>query len=219
MPSYIWILPLYVWMPQCLDNPCKFGHPYVWMPPVCLDGPVYVWMLAVHIQQKESMLCQTEVVSICPIHLDAPCMFGHPHMFGCPSYLWVHIHFGGIQTYRGPPNIWRRSKHTEGVQTCGGHLTRQRDVQTGGIQTWGVQRCEGCPNMQVGIQTYGASKHMEAFKHTGGASKHMAASKHMGASKCMGGIWTSLSLTKHALFVLFMYRGHPNVWGIWTPLV
>ena len=30
----------------------------------------------------------------------------------------------------------------------------------------------------------------------------------------MGGIWTPLSLTKHALFVLFMYRGHPNIWGV-----
>ena len=40
----IWLdNPLYVWMPPiCLDTPCKFGHPYIWMPPCmfrrCLDA-------------------------------------------------------------------------------------------------------------------------------------------------------------------------------------
>ena len=29
-----------------------------------------------------------------------------------------------------------------------------------------------------------------------------------------GGIWTPLSLKKHAFFVLCMYRGHPNIWGV-----
>ena len=50
-----------------------------------------------------------------------------------------------------------------------------------------------------------------------GASKHMAASKHTGDIQMYGGIWIPLSLTKHALFVLLMYRGHPNIiqtyWG------
>ena len=64
--------------------------------------PLYVWMLPVHTQHKESMLCHTKGMPICPIHLDAPCldaplyvgmspyvsmapyMFGHSHMFGCP---------------------------------------------------------------------------------------------------------------------------------------
>ena len=33
----------------------------------------------------------------------------------------------------------------------------------------------------------------------------------MGASKCMGAYGHPLSLTKHAFFVLCMYRGHPNI--------
>ena len=45
-----------------------------------------------------------------------------------------------------------------------------------------------------GIQTYGASN-------------IQGTSKHMGASKCMGAFGHHLSLTKHAFFVLFMYRG------------
>ena len=65
--------PLYVWMPP------MFGcYLYVWMPPcvwtssVCLYN---VWMPPVHTQHKESMLCHTKGVSICP------------HTFGCPSCL------------------------------------------------------------------------------------------------------------------------------------
>ena len=38
-------------------------------------------------------------------------------------------------------------------------------------------------------------------------------SKHMVASKSMGAYGHPLSLTKHAFFVLFMYRGHADVWG------
>ena len=79
-PPIFWCTPCmfgclqYVWIP-----PVSLDTPYVWMPPVCLED---VWMPVVHVQQKESMLCQTEGVSICPIHLDTPCMFGHPHMLG-----------------------------------------------------------------------------------------------------------------------------------------
>ena len=95
----------------------------------------------------------------------------------------------------------------------------------------------GHPNI---TQTYsrvfkhmGASKHMGVSKHEGHpniqvASKHrghpniQGMSTHMGALKCTGGhpniqecphiwgIWTPLSVTKHAFFVLFMYRGHPQ---------
>ena len=101
----------YVWMhPVCLDTPCMFGWcldapctyktqrkhalshqrvsicpihldpPYVWMAscmfecPICVDTPVYldapyVWML---------LIC-----------LDTPCMFGCPHTFGHPMYVWM----------------------------------------------------------------------------------------------------------------------------------
>ena len=62
-------------------------------------GASYVWMPPVHTQHKESMLCQTKGMSICPIHLDvpipldthiylnAPCMFGCSCMLGCPLCL------------------------------------------------------------------------------------------------------------------------------------
>ena len=103
----------YVWMyltvcldaPICLDAPCMFGYPlYVWMPHVCLDD---VWMPAVHIQHKESMLCQSKGVSICPhtfvcpICLDAPCMLGSPicldttYMFGCTPCMFGHPNMFG----------------------------------------------------------------------------------------------------------------------------
>ena len=92
MLPYIWMHPLYVWMSSYIwVTPCIFGCPqYVWILTVSLSTPMFrcplvcledVWMPAVHIQQKESMLCQTEGCPYAPIHLDAPCMFGHPHMF------------------------------------------------------------------------------------------------------------------------------------------
>ena len=52
--------------------------PYIWMPPVCLDN---VWMPPIHTQHKESMLCHTKGMSICP------------HTFGCPLYVWVPLMF------------------------------------------------------------------------------------------------------------------------------
>ena len=86
----------YVWMPLYIHNtkkacfvrlrgcpicPHTFGCPmfecplYVGMPSICLDAPICLpvcWMPPVHAQHKESMLCQTDRVSICP------------HTFGCP---------------------------------------------------------------------------------------------------------------------------------------
>ena len=57
-PPYVWIHYI------CLDAPCMFGYlPWAWTPhmfgypPVCFDA---VWMPAVHIQHKESMLFQTK---------------------------------------------------------------------------------------------------------------------------------------------------------------
>ena len=88
----IWLYALHMFgCPICLDTPT-----YVWMPPVCFDD---VWMPPVHTQHKESMLCQTKEVSICPhtfvcpICLDAPCMLGFPHMFEwSPVYLDAHLY-------------------------------------------------------------------------------------------------------------------------------
>ena len=66
--------------------------------------PPYVWMPSVHIQHKESMLCQTKGVSICPhtfgyLHMFEwpPCMLGCPHMFGCPCM------FGCCHMFGWPP--------------------------------------------------------------------------------------------------------------------
>ena len=99
-PLYVWAPP-YVWMPNvCLDIPHMFGHlPYVWMPLVCLDD---VWMPAVHIQHKESTLCQTEGVSICT-----------PYIW-MPLYVWTPpICLDGSQTYGCPHTIHlAASKHT-----------------------------------------------------------------------------------------------------------
>ena len=74
------------------------------MPPICLDD---VWMPPVHTQHKESMLCQTKGVSICPhtfgwpqmlgctpVCLNVPNMFGCPHMFGHTLYVWIPHMFG-----------------------------------------------------------------------------------------------------------------------------
>ena len=46
-------------------------------------------MPPVHTQHKESMLCQTNGVSICPIHLHVPHVWMSPCMFGCPPYVWM----------------------------------------------------------------------------------------------------------------------------------
>ena len=75
-------------------------------------------------------------------------------------------------------------------------------------------------------------RHMGASKHTGGHSniwghpniqgtiQTYGVSKLMGASKCIGAYGHPLSLTKHAFFVLCMYRGHQNRGAplFWCPL-
>ena len=121
------------------------------------------------------------------------------------------------------PLVWQSMIYlccvcTGGMQTSSKHV--------GGSKHMGVSKHTG------GIQTYGVSKHigrhMGASKHTGpiqtyggiqtykGHPNIQGALKHMGASKCMGAYGHPLSVTKHAFFVLCMYRGHPNIWG--TPM-
>ena len=207
--------PLYVWMPPiCLDTPVCLGTP-VWMPPVCLED---VWMPALHIQQKESMLCQTEGVSICP------------HTFGCPLYIWTPPYvwmflipfdahtLGGIQTYRGQPNIWRTFKHTGGDQTCWASDNTEQCPNIGSTQT-----CKGHPNIwvsaniQVGIQAYGGFQtyggiqtyrgHPNIWEHPNIQGVHLNIWQHLhiqGASKWMGAYGHPLSLAKRAFFVFCM---------------
>ena len=53
----------------------------------CLDAPIYlddVWMPPVHTHHKESMLCQTKGVSICPLRFRCHHMLGHHLCVGMP---------------------------------------------------------------------------------------------------------------------------------------
>ena len=105
---------MFGWHPVCLDAshmpPCMFGHPHMFgWPcrlgcPLCLDAPcmlghphmfrfphMFGWYLdaPVHTQHKESMLCQTKGVSICPIHLDAPMHLDAPICLDGTLYVWM----------------------------------------------------------------------------------------------------------------------------------
>ena len=121
-PLYVCMPPMfgqhpYVWMPPvCLENPCMFGCPiYFDAPPVCLDTPyacmhpLYVWTppicldAPIDAQHKESMLCHTKGVSICP------------HTFGCPLYVWMRLMFGH-------PHMCSCHLDIQGVSTHMGHM-------------------------------------------------------------------------------------------------
>ena len=75
-----------------LYTPCMFGCPHMF------GHPPYVWMPPVPTKHKESMLCQTKGVSICPHTFVHPCMFGCPHMFGHP-HIFVCPHMFGCSLY------------------------------------------------------------------------------------------------------------------------
>ena len=87
----------YLWTPLCMvGHPHIFRHPlYVWMSSICFGFPLCVWMWASkHMavskcirgiqnkHHKESMLCQTKGVSICP------------HRFRCHHMLGYHLYVG-----------------------------------------------------------------------------------------------------------------------------
>ena len=98
---YVWILQ-YAWTPPISLDALLYVwmSPYVWTPPVCLDTPCmfacpYVWMLPVHTQHKESMLCHTKGVSICAHTFGYPHNFECPHIFGYPLYVWMPPICGG----------------------------------------------------------------------------------------------------------------------------
>ena len=134
-----------------LDISHVFGHPHMFgCPLVCLDD---VWMPVVHIQHKESTLCQTEGVSICIPYI----WMSHPYVWMSLIPLDAPIHLAASKHIGGQPNIWRASKHTGAIKTYGG------------IQTY-----RGC------IQTYGGLTTYRGHLNIRGASKHMGASKCMG---------------------------------------
>ena len=56
----------------------------------------------------------------------------------------------------------------------------------------------------------GASKHTGGVQTYGGIQRYRGPPKHMRHPNVWG-IWTPLSVTKHAFFVACMYRGNPNI--------
>ena len=76
-PLHVWMHPLYVWMPTCLD---------VWTLPVCLDN---VWMPPYIHNTKKACFVTLRGVSI------------SPHTFGCHLYVWMPLMFGH------PPYVWK----------------------------------------------------------------------------------------------------------------
>ena len=112
-----------------------------------------------------------------PACLDTPCV-------------WMPHTFGGIQTYRAQPNIWRTSKHTERCPNRG------------------ASKHMGHPNIQGLFKHIEAYIHMGAFKHTG---VHPNIWQHLNIQGHPN-VWVHMdtpSLTKHAFFVLCIY-----IWGI-----
>ena len=137
-----------------------------------------------------------------------PCMFGHPpvcldvpicldtsicldvpHLFGCPLYVCMPPCLD-TPMFGCPLNMCGHS-HMFGylLYICNTKLNMF-------CQTEGVSICPhtfGHPHVWMSLILLDATI-------------HLAASKHMGA------YGHPLSLTKHAFFVLLMYRGHPNIW-------
>ena len=127
--------PLYVWMTLYVRVSPMFECPlYAWTTPICLDAPIYlddVWMPPVYTQHKESMLCQTKGVSICPIHVDAPICLGALCMFGCPTVCLDAAKcmvaskgmrdirtYGGVQTYRVSSKCMEAYAHPQSKKAC-----------------------------------------------------------------------------------------------------
>ena len=76
--------------------------PYVWLPPICLDIPLYVWMIVGCPPYVWVLLC-----------LDVPCMSGQPHMFGDPLYVWMMFRFP-LYIYNTKSMLF----HTKGMSIC-----------------------------------------------------------------------------------------------------
>ena len=89
---YVWMPLMFGWIPVSLDaphmSPCMFGHPHIFGCPLCLDAPCmlghphmfgcppYLWMMfgcPLYIHNTNKACFVRLGVSICPIHLDAPC--------------------------------------------------------------------------------------------------------------------------------------------------
>ena len=208
--------------------PHMFGYPLCVCAPLYLDACVCledVWIPTVHIQHKESMLCQTEGMSICPLYiwmhpyvwmppvcLDIPIYLDTTHVWMSlipldAPYIWGHPnmqgaakHMESIQTYRGCANMW-------GIQPYRG-VSKHR----GQANIWGSANIWGCPNIQVGIQAYGGiqtyGRCQNIWEHPNIQGVHPS---------ILGAYGYPLTLTKYAFCVVYVQReskcmgayGHP----------
>ena len=129
--------------------------PYIWMPP-------YVWMPPIHTQHKESMLCQTKGVSICPHTFGCPlyihktkkayfvrvrgvCM---PHAFGCLPYVWLPPYVWMPPVCLDAPYVWIPAVCLDTPHMFGCPLYVWKNPKVWVIQTYGSVQMYGS------IQTY-----------------------------------------------------------------
>ena len=111
-------MPPYIEMPPvCLDAAIYLdAHSVCLNAPICLDGPLYVWMpLYIWVPPILTPLCMFGCphmfghplyVWMSSIGLAVPCMFGCPQMYGASKGMRDIQTYMGVQTYRRHPNVW-----------------------------------------------------------------------------------------------------------------
>ena len=202
---------LYVWMPHMFGTPiCLDAHLYVWTTPhVCTAS--YVWMSPMFGHSSVWLDASTyldplyvwmpSICSAAPLYVwMLPNLWWQPKVWGTSKHMWVSKHtgaskHGGIQIYGG---IWTPPQSDKAYFLCVVYV-QQASKHLPNI--WGH------PNIQGGIQTWGASKHTGDYPSIWGHPNvwgHMdtlsvwqsmfslccictagiqTSSKHMGASK------------------------------------
>ena len=174
---YVWTLPICLDAPCMFGHPHMFGHPlyvlmpqYVWTTPICLDAP-YVLIplfgclhmfgcpLYIH-NTKKACFVRLRGCPYPPYICTPPCIIEHPHIFRCPqmyvaskgmgehpSIQGVSKH-GGIQTYRGCPNIQGQHPNIEGVSKYMGSIQTYREhMNIGSI--WTPPRSDNPPCLSL----------------------------------------------------------------------
>ena len=103
--------PLSVHMPPYFHTP-----PYIWMPPICSESFNRVFILLYHkmfsyfrarywgLSDLEGLHMSSNV-HMPHVCLDAPCMFGCPHTFGHPPYVWTSTLYIWITPYVWMPPV------------------------------------------------------------------------------------------------------------------
>ena len=123
---------------------CPYA-PYVHMPPVCLDAPIGLDTPIC----LEAPICLDTHVWMPPVCLDPPYVW-MSHTFGGIWMYRVSKHTGGVQTYRGHPNIWG-CPNIWGIKMYGGIQTPHKSdkacflcvVCSTGASNWVSQLPEG----------------------------------------------------------------------------